>query len=61
MGMGDKVRLWHNHWCGDMAFKDVFPDLFPCASHKDTFLNEVMVRQNGSVIWNVTFVRNFND
>ena len=55
------MRLWHNHWCGDMAFKDVFPDLFTCASHKDTFLNEVMVRQNGSVIWNVTFVRNFND
>uniref|UniRef100_A0A2N9ERZ7 Protein arginine N-methyltransferase n=1 Tax=Fagus sylvatica TaxID=28930 RepID=A0A2N9ERZ7_FAGSY len=31
------------------------------ASHKDAFLSEVVVRQNGSVIWNVTFVCNFND
>jgi hypothetical protein len=44
-----------------LALKDAFPDLFECASHKDTFLNEVMVRQNGIVIWNVTFMRNFND
>uniref|UniRef100_A0A2N9FSE1 RNA helicase n=1 Tax=Fagus sylvatica TaxID=28930 RepID=A0A2N9FSE1_FAGSY len=53
--------LWHDCWCGDLALKDAFPDLFECASHKDTFLNEVMVRQNGIVIWNVTFMRNFND
>uniref|UniRef100_A0A2N9IL45 Reverse transcriptase zinc-binding domain-containing protein n=1 Tax=Fagus sylvatica TaxID=28930 RepID=A0A2N9IL45_FAGSY len=43
VGRGDRVRLWHDYWCGDMALKDVFPNIFKCASHKDAFLNEVMV------------------
>uniref|UniRef100_A0A2N9FGG2 Reverse transcriptase domain-containing protein n=1 Tax=Fagus sylvatica TaxID=28930 RepID=A0A2N9FGG2_FAGSY len=58
---GDRVRLWHDCWCGDMALKDVFPNIFECASHKNAFLNEVMVRHNGRVVWNVSFMRNFND
>ena len=61
VGMGDRVRLWHDRWCGDMALKDTFPTLFECASHQDAFLNEVMVRQNGRVVWNVSFTCNFND
>ena len=61
VGRGDRVRLWHDCWYGDLALKDVFPVLFECASHKDAFLNEVMVWQNGIVLWNVTFMRNFND
>ena len=61
VGMGDRVCLWHDRWCGDMVFKEVFPTLFACATHKDAFLSEVMVRRYGRVIWNVTFGRNFND
>ena len=61
VGMGDRVRLWHDRWCGDMVLKEVFPTLFSCATNKDAFLSEVMVRQHGRVIWNVTFGRNFND
>uniref|UniRef100_A0A2N9HW63 Reverse transcriptase zinc-binding domain-containing protein n=1 Tax=Fagus sylvatica TaxID=28930 RepID=A0A2N9HW63_FAGSY len=59
--MGDRVRLWHDRWCGDMVLKEVFPTLFSCATHKDAVLSEVMVRQHGRVIWNVNFGRNFND
>ena len=44
-----------------MVLKEVFPTLFSCATNKDAFLSEVMVRQHGRVIWNVTFGRNFND
>jgi hypothetical protein len=61
VGMGDRVHLWHDRWCGDMVLKEVFPTLFSCAIHKDALLSEVMVRQYGRVIWNVTFGRNFND
>ena len=61
MGKGDRVRLWHDCWCGDMALKDAFPNLFECASHQNAFLNEVMVQQNGRVVWNVSFTSNFND
>ncbi len=61
VGMGDRVCLWHDRWCGDMVLKEVFPTLFACATHKDAFLSEVMVRWYGRVIWNVTFGRNFND
>ena len=61
VGMGNRVRLWHDRWCGDVVLKEVFPTLFACASHKDAFLSVVMVRQNGRVIWNVTFGCNFND
>jgi hypothetical protein len=61
VGKGDRVRLWHDRWCGDMALKDTFPTLFECASHQDVFLNDVMVWQNGRVVWNVSFRRDFND
>jgi hypothetical protein len=61
VGKGDRVRLWHDCWCGDRALKDVFPTIFEYASHKDAFLNDVMVRHNGRVVWNVSFMRNFND
>jgi hypothetical protein len=44
-----------------MALKDVFPNLFECASHKDAFMNEVLNWHNGKVVWNVSFMRNFND
>jgi hypothetical protein len=35
--------------------------LFECASNKEATISEVLVRENGRVDWNVTFVRNFND
>ena len=55
VGRGDRVRLWHDCWCGDMALKDIFPNLFECASHKDAFMNEVLSWHNGKVVWNVSF------
>jgi hypothetical protein len=38
VGDGSKVRLWHDLWCGNMALKDTFPDLFGIACAKDTFV-----------------------
>jgi hypothetical protein len=25
VGIGDKVRLWHDKWCGDVILKEAFP------------------------------------
>jgi hypothetical protein len=61
VGRGDRVRLWHYRWCGDVILKDSFPALYACASNKAATINEVLVRDNGRVDWQVTFVRNFND
>jgi hypothetical protein len=35
---GSKVILWHDLWCGDRAFKDVFPNLYGIACAKDAFV-----------------------
>jgi hypothetical protein len=61
VGRGNRVRLWHDRWCGDVPLKDSFPDLYACASNKAATISEVLVRENGRVDWQVTFMRNFND
>ena len=61
VGRGDKVRLWHDKWCGDVTLKESFPVLYDCASNQAATISEVLVRENGRVAWNVTFARNFND
>jgi hypothetical protein len=61
VGRGDRVRLWHDRWCGDVSLKDSFPVLYACASNKAATISEVLVRENGWVDWWVSFVRNFND
>jgi hypothetical protein len=35
MGDGSTIRFWHNQWCGDVALKEAFPDLFgsSCKEH----------------------------
>ncbi len=53
--------MWHDRWCGDAPLKEVFPDLFECASCRDASIESVPIWQAGGVEWNVTFVRHFND
>jgi hypothetical protein len=61
VGRGDRVRLWHDRWCGDVTLKESFHVLYDCASNQAATISEVLVRENGRVDWHVTFVRNFND
>ena len=61
VGRGDKVRLWHDKWCGDVTLKESFPVLYDCFSNQAATISEVLVRENGRVAWNVSFARNFND
>ncbi len=61
VGIDDRVRLWHDKWCGDVILKEAFPMLYECASNQAATISEVVVREHGRVDWNVIFVRNFND
>jgi hypothetical protein len=60
---GDPIRFWFDRWCGDHPLKDVFPDLFACASNLDATIDSLLIQSvSGSRSeWNVTFVRYFND
>ncbi len=61
VGIGDRVRLWHDQWCGDVTLKEAYPVLYECASNQAATIDEVVVRDNGRMEWNVIFKRNFND
>ncbi len=34
VGVGDRIHFWIDRWCGDRPLKDVFPDLYACASNR---------------------------
>uniref|UniRef100_A0A2N9GID8 OBG-type G domain-containing protein n=1 Tax=Fagus sylvatica TaxID=28930 RepID=A0A2N9GID8_FAGSY len=63
VGNGDRILFWIDRWCGDRPLKDVFPDLYACASNRQTTIASSLIRSaSGSRFeWNVYFVRNFND
>ena len=61
VGIGDRVRLWHDRWCGDVILKEAYPVLYECASNQAATIDEVVVRDNDRMEWNVIFKQNFND
>ena len=63
IGTGDRILFWSDRWCGDRPLKDVFPDLYACASNRQATIASTLIRSaSGShPEWNVHFVRNFND
>ena len=34
VGVGDRVRLWTDHWCGDSPLQLTFPSVYGIASNK---------------------------
>lgn len=63
VGEGNRVRLWHDRWCGDIVLKDAFPTLFACTSHQDITIDSCFITQGETLhqTWDVAFNRNFND
>jgi hypothetical protein len=53
----DKVRFWHDLWCGDMTLKDAFSALFGIACDKDALVEAHIEFSGGAIQWNVTFAR----
>jgi hypothetical protein len=61
VGMGSKIRFWHDTWCGSQPLKQTFPSLFRIARYKEAWVKDNFVWRNGVVEWNVLFVRDIQD
>jgi hypothetical protein len=44
VGIGDRICFWIDRWCGDRPLKDVFPDLYACASNRQATIDSIMIR-----------------
>jgi hypothetical protein len=62
-GLGDRIRFWHDKWCGDAPLKTIFPVLFACSSSRDASLASCLTNSgvHEGRDWNIAFIRDFND
>jgi len=44
IGNGSKVLFWYDVWCGEIALKTLFAELFLIATSKDAWVEENMQR-----------------
>jgi hypothetical protein len=63
VGIGDRIHFWIERWCGDRPLKDIFPDLYACASNRQATIDSILSHSalGSRSDWNVQFIRNFND
>jgi hypothetical protein len=61
VGDGQRVRFWQDWWCGDMALKDAFPELFVISRDTEVSVADLMSFPNGLLHWDFHFVRNVKD
>jgi hypothetical protein len=61
VGDGSKVSFLHELWCGDMALKEGFLDLYGIARPKDAFVAAHLEILGGSNQWFVSFARAAHD
>jgi hypothetical protein len=50
VGYCSKVLFWHDVWCGDLPLKTLFPESFTIACDKDTWVEENMQIENGTIL-----------
>jgi hypothetical protein len=61
-GLGIRIRFWHDTWSGDAPLKTRIPLLFACSTSQSASIAFVLLSSNvGDRIWNLIFVRDFND
>ncbi|RVW53000.1 Suppressor of mec-8 and unc-52 protein-like 1 [Vitis vinifera] len=61
VGRGNKVRFWTDHWCGNEALSQVFPQIFALAACKNAVVDEVWDPRLGQGGWNLRLGRDSND
>ena len=61
VGNGEKVRFWHDIWCGDRSLRMVYPGLFSIAGDRDASMADLMSYRNGVLHWELTFSPNVHD
>jgi hypothetical protein len=61
VGDGRKVKFWHDCWCGDIALKEAFPELFVVSRDKDASVADLMSFPNDRLHWDFHFVQSVQD
>ncbi|KAJ9699285.1 hypothetical protein PVL29_008065 [Vitis rotundifolia] len=61
VGRGTKVKFWTDHWSGNTALSQSFPQLFALAVLRNATVNEVWDSSLGQGGWNLRFSRDSND
>ena len=63
IGVGDRVKLWTNQWCGDSPLKLTFPSVYGIASNKGVSVASSLDRLGTEEwrSWDVHFTRRPND
>ncbi|RVW94162.1 30S ribosomal protein S17 [Vitis vinifera] len=60
-GRGTKIMFWTDHWCGNEALSQAFPQIFALAVCSNESVNDVWDPRFGQGGWNLRLVRDSND
>lgn len=58
VGREDKIKFWHDNWCGDVSLKIKFPNIFTITHNKDLLVADAFYSAGNCV---VAVDRNLND
>uniref|UniRef100_A0A2N9FBT2 Uncharacterized protein n=1 Tax=Fagus sylvatica TaxID=28930 RepID=A0A2N9FBT2_FAGSY len=61
--LGNRIRFWHDNWCGDVPLKTMFLVLFACSLARDASIASSLTNSgvNGARTWDITFIWDFKD
>ena len=63
VGVGDRVKLWKDRWCGDLPLQLAFPVLYNFAANREASVESSLIGQGVGVrrTWDVCFIQGPND
>ncbi|XP_028126429.1 uncharacterized protein LOC114323149 [Camellia sinensis] len=53
VGNGNRIKFWHDKWCGTSCLKIDFPHLFNLSTDKEGSLHQFFARKISSTDWNL--------
>jgi hypothetical protein len=61
VGDGSHICFWLDVWCGDVALKFSFPELYLIACGKEALVYDYLDSSNTYINWNLSFIRVVHD
>ena len=61
VGRGTKIMFWTDHWCGNEALSQAFPQIFALTVCSNELVNDVWDPRLGQGGWNLRLARYSND
>ncbi|KAJ9671525.1 hypothetical protein PVL29_025297 [Vitis rotundifolia] len=61
VGRGSRVKFWTDHWCGNAALSQTFPQIYALAALKNASVFEAWDDRLGQGGWNLSLSRDSND